>query len=258
MSVPLATSSLSRRLRGLVLPLALMAGWEAASRSGLPGTHLLPSLLTVAERSWQQFAGAHLLDDIAASLARTLLGFAIGSVLGLIVGLAFGLSRIAERLIGPTFDALKQIALFAWIPLISVWFGVGETAKIAFIALAAFTPMVVNAWEGARGIDKHYVEVARVLTFSRSTFIWRVVLPGALPSIFVGLHLSLIYAWLATVGAEYFMTTGAGIGSLMMDERERYHMDLVLMCMAVLGIVGLLLNQAAARLEARLLRRRHL
>jgi sulfonate transport system permease protein len=247
-----------RRLRGCVLPLLLMAGWEAASHSGLPGTQLLPSFVLVAERGWHQAIAAGLLDDILASLARTLAGFAIGSALGLAAGLTFGLSRTVERLIGPTFDGLKQIALFAWIPLISVWFGVGETAKIAFIAVAAFTPMVVNTWEGARHIDPSYVEVARVLTFDRATFIRRVVLPGTLPSILTGLHLSLIYAWLATVGAEYFMTAGPGIGSLMMDERERYHMDLVLMCMAVLGIVGLLLNQIAARLEARLLRWRHL
>jgi sulfonate transport system permease protein len=243
-----------RRLRGIVPPLVLAFAWEAASRSGLPGTHLLPSLVVVVERAYTQFAERHLLHDITASLTRTLLGFVIGSSLGLVVGLAFGLSRTVERLIGPTFDALKQIALFAWIPLIAVWFGVGETAKVAFIALAAFTPMVVNAWEGARSVDKQYAEVARVFTFSRAQFIRRVALPSATPSIFTGLHLSLIYAWLATVGAEYFMTLGPGIGSLMMDERERYHMDLVLMCVVILGLIGLVLNRGVARLEGRLLR----
>jgi sulfonate transport system permease protein len=243
-----------RRPRGVVPPLVLALAWEALSRSGLPGMHLLPSLVVVAHRVYTQFDTGHLLDDITASLTRTLLGFAIGSSLGLVVGLAFGLSRTIERLVGPTFDALKQIALFAWIPLIAVWFGVGEAAKVAFIALAAFTPLVVNAWEGARGVDKQYIDVARVFAFSRPQFIRRVVLPSATPSIFTGLHLSLIYAWLATVGAEYFMTIGPGIGSLMMDERERYHMDLVLMCVVILGLIGLVLNHGVARLEGWLLR----
>jgi sulfonate transport system permease protein len=243
--------------RGLLLPVLLALTWEASSRSGLPGTHLLPSLALVAERTWRGFAEGWLVLDIAASLGRTLAGFAIGATLGLVVGLAFGLSRPVAQAIGPTFDAMKSISLFAWIPLISIWAGVGEAAKIAFIALAAFTPMVVNAWEGARSLDPGLIEVARVLTLSRSQRLRRLVLPAALPSLFAGLHLALVYAWLATVGAEYFMTLGAGIGSLMMDERERYRMDLVLMCVVFLGLIGLALNQLASRIEHRLLAWQH-
>lgn len=239
--------------RGLILPLLLAAAWETASRSGLPWTHLLPSLVLVVERAWTGFIHGDLAYDVAVSLGRTAAGFAIGSILGLTAGLALGLSRVVERLAGPLFDGLKQIALFAWVPLISVWFGVGEVAKIAFIALGAFTPMVVNAWEGVRTIDPRLVELGRVSMLGPVDRLRLIILPGALPSIFAGLHLSLIYAWLATVGAEYFMTIGAGIGSLMMDERERYRMDLVLMCMILLGLVGYSLNRLAAHFETRLL-----
>lgn len=251
-----AASRVSRRLHGLFPVLALLAGWEAASRSGLVDPKLLPSLLTVAGRAGQELAEGRLAVDVAASLARDIAGFTIGSLAGILVGLLLGLSRLADRLIGPSFNAVKQIAIFAWIPLISVWFGVGEEAKIAFIALAAFTPVVVNTWEGARAAPPKLAEVARVLEFGRWRTLRLVTLPAALPAIFAGLHLGLINAWLATVGAEYFMTVGPGIGGLMTEGREHFHMDLVLLGVLLLGLIGLALNTLATRLEARALRRR--
>ncbi|GLR79165.1 ABC transporter permease (plasmid) [Azospirillum oryzae] len=246
-----------RRLQGLAPVLALLAGWEIASRSGLLDPKLLPSLLTVAGRAGRELAEGRLAVDVAASLARDIAGFGIGSLAGIVVGLALGLSRAAGRLIGPSFNAVKQIAIFAWIPLISVWFGVGEEAKIAFIALAAFTPVAVNTWEGACAAPCKLMEVARVLEFGRWRSLRLVILPAALPAIFAGLHLGLINAWLATVGAEYFMTVGPGIGGLMTEGREHFHMDLVLLGVLLLGLIGLALNTLAARLEARALRWRH-
>ena len=245
---------LPRRWRGFVLPLLILVVWETASRSGAVDHRLLPSLVRVAARAWTELSHGNLPGDLAASLERSLAGFAVGAVLGLAAGLAFGLSRWTARLVGPSFDAFKQIALFAWIPLIAMWFGMGETSKIVFIALAAFTPVVVNSWEGAANVPVQQVEIARVLNFGPIDLLFRLILPAAAPSIFAGLHLALIYAWLATIGAEYFMTIGPGIGSLMMGARERFEMDLVLLCVLLLGAVGLCLNQGMGWLERRALR----
>jgi sulfonate transport system permease protein len=165
-----------------------------------------------------------------------------------------GLSRTLDRYVGPTFNAVKQIAVFAWIPLISVWFGVGEAAKVAFIALAAFTPVVVNTWAGARSVPRDLGEVADVLTLSRWQRLTRLEIPSALPSIFVGLQLSLIYSWLATVGAEYFMTIGPGIGGLMTEGREQFHMEVVILGVLLLGGIGFGLNRLAGLLETGVLR----
>lgn len=247
----------ARRLHGFLPAIVLLVAWEASSRFGLVDAKFLPSLVTVAERAATELTEGRLLGDIAASLARDLAGFAIGSALGVPFGLALGLSRAVDRVVGPTFNAIKQIAVFAWIPLISVWFGVGEEAKLAFIALAAFTPAAVNSWGGARAVPKTLVEVADVLTFSRRQVLVKVAIPAALPAIFIGLHLGLIYAWLATVGAEYFMTVGPGIGGLMTEGREHFQMDLVLLGVLLLGLIGLALNHIATRLEARTLRWRH-
>ncbi len=154
----------------------------------------------------------------------------------------------------PTFNGLRQIAILAWIPLIAIWFGVGETAKVVFIAAAALIPVVLNTYEGMHGASTELVEVARALTFTRWQVVTRLYLPSALPSIATGVHLALIYAWVASIGSEYFMTIGPGIGGLIIAGRENFQMDLVLLGILVLGLLGFLINRGASAIETRLLR----
>jgi sulfonate transport system permease protein len=237
-------------MRGAVLPVLLLLLWETASHSGLIDPHILPPLEAVAAGA----ADPSLPGDLKASVLRYLAGFAVGSTAGVLFGGVLGLSRIAERLLLPSFDFLKQIAIFAWIPLIAMWFGVGETAKVVFIAMAAFTPVVVNTIEGIRGAPRQLLEVGAVLTFGRFQRIRRIILPAALPAIMTGLQLALIYAWLATIGAEYFMTAGPGIGGLIIDGRERFQMSEVMLGVVLLGGIGFLFARIAMALESRLLR----
>jgi len=237
-----------------VLPALLLAAWEAASRSGAVDPHLLPSLEQVLAAGDQVTGLRHVSGDLLASLQRDLTGFAIGTLFGLVFGTALGRSRLAAALLEPSFNVFKQIAIFAWVPLISMWFGVGELAKVIFVALAAFTPVVLNTAQGVRATPPHLIEVGRVLCLSREQMIRRVYLPAALPSILTGVHLALIYAWLATIGAEYFMTTGSGIGGLIIEGRDRFAMDLVMLGVLLLGLVGFALNRVAELAENRLLR----
>jgi sulfonate transport system permease protein len=243
----------STRWRTIALPLALLVGWEVAAHAGIVKALFLPPLEALAARGWTEIVDGELALDIAMSLTRDLAGFIIAAVVGVPLGLALGLSRIVERVFGPTFSAYRQIALFAWVPLISMWFGTGEEAKIAFVALAACNPIVFNSAEGARSIPTHYREVARVLTLGRLQFLRYVALPGAFPSIVTGLHLGLIYAWLATVGAEFFLNLGPGLGGRINEGRELFQMDLLLLCVLLLGAIGILLNKLAGLAEARLL-----
>lgn len=240
----------------LAMPLGLLLLWEAASHLGWVDVRFLPPLETVAERAWREFGHGALWTDLAASLARDVAGFAIGSLIGVGVGLVLGFSPTARRIFGPSLLVHRQIALFAWVPLISVWFGSGEAGKVAFIAMAAFQPNVINSWQGVRDIPRHHLELARVLTFSRADFIRFIALPGALPTIFTGLHAGLIYAWQATVGAELFMTIAPGIGGRMMEGRQLFQMDLVLVAILLLGLFGIAFNKLASLAEARILRRR--
>lgn len=245
-------SGLQQYARGFVLPLTLLALWEAASRFGWADIKFLPPLEDVADRAIAEFGSGGLAIDVMASLGRDLAGCAIGSVLGVGVGLVLGFSRLAQKVLGPSLLVHRQIALFAWVPLLSVWFGSGEVGKIAFIAFATFQPNVINTWQGVRDIPGKYVELAAVLTFSRGDFIRFVALPGAWPSIFTGLHAGLIYAWQATVAAELFMVIAPGIGGRLMEGRQLFQMDLVLVSILLLGLIGVAFNKLAGLAEARI------
>jgi sulfonate transport system permease protein len=131
---------------------------------------------------------------------------------------------------------------------------VGEAAKIVFIMAAVLIPVVLNTYEGMRGASTQQIEVARALTFTRWQIVVRLYLLYALPSIATGVHLALIYAWVASIGSEYFMSVGPGIGGLIIAGRERFQMDLVMLGIVILGVVGFLLNLAASAVETHLLR----
>jgi sulfonate transport system permease protein len=240
-----------RRLRGVALPLGLLMLWELFSHSGLVNPQFLPPLEKVVATAVRELASGELLVDLLISLRRDLTGFAIGTVLGGTIGILLGLSSIADRIFTTWFNGLKQIALLAWIPLISIWFGFDEAAKIVFIALAASIPVILNIVEGIRGTSKKDIEVGEIFQFSRWQFIRLIYLPSALPSILTGIHLALIYSWLATIGAEYFMAIGPGIGGLIIAGRERFEMDMVMLGIIVLGVVGFALDRLASSLEHR-------
>jgi len=240
--------------RGLVVPALLIVVWETLTRLHLANARLLVPPEQVVKSAVAFVRGGDLFGNLKASLVRDLTGFAFGSAAGLLVGSIMGTSRLSERLIGPSFHAAKQVALFAWIPLMSVWLGTGELAKVVFIALSAFYPVVVNTYEGIRGIGREYVEVARAFRFTRWQVLRKVVLPGALPSIFAGIHLALIYSWLGTLGAEYLLAPALGVGNLMIDGRERLAMDQVILGLVVAGLIGFGLNSVASAAESHFLR----
>ena len=240
-----------RRLRGFALPLGLLLLWELFSHSGLVNPQFLPPLEKVAAAAMRELANGELPFDLLVSLRRDLTGFAIGTVLGGTIGILLGLSPIADRIFTTWFNGLKQIALLAWIPLISIWFGFDEAAKIVFIALAASIPVILNIVEGIRDTSRKDIEIGEIFQFSRWQFIRLIYLPSALPSILTGLHLALIYSWLATIGAEYFMAIGPGIGGLIIAGRERFEMDMVMLGIVVLGVVGFALDRLATSIEHR-------
>ena len=177
------------RLRGWVLPVLILAVWWAVVASGASDSPLLVSPLAVWQRGVGQVTSGELWVALSASLWRMAWGFVIGSSIGLAVGALLGWSRWAERLVGPTFHTLKQISLFAWIPMLSMWFGLGDAAKIAFVAMAAFFPVVLNTLEGLRSVPREYLEVARVCEFSVWQTLRSVVAPAAAPSLFTGIQL---------------------------------------------------------------------
>lgn len=248
-----------RLWRPLVLPIALLALWTVLSAAGIGNPNLLVPPLAVVQAAIDSIASVALPAAVGATLTRTAVGWSIGVALGLALGILLGQSGLARRLIDPTIDSTRQIALFAWIPLLSAWLGNGEGLKIALIALGAFFPMVLAAEAGCRNVPLPYREVARVLELDRRTEIWRIVLPAAAPSILSGLELSLNIAWLGTIGAEYLIGTGYingmgdGIGAYLASAREYARMDQVLIGVLTLALTGIALDRCVVLLSRKIL-----
>jgi sulfonate transport system permease protein len=233
---------------GATIPLIILLAWTIATHAGWLDVRLWSSPDLVLKAGWEGLRDGSLPAALSASLKRDLAGFVIGAGAGLLAGLLLARVRIADLLLAPTLNAARQIALFAWVPFLSLWLGNGEEGRIAFIALASFFPVQLNTHQGARNIEPRHLEVARVLRLKPHRVLLKIVLPVARPAILTGLRLGLIYAWLATVGAEYLFSTTNGIGAMMMDAREMFRMDLVILGMAVIGGVGFALNIALTRL----------
>jgi sulfonate transport system permease protein len=242
------------RYKALALPVLIIALWWLASARTWVNPLLLPSPREVARTSWLLVRTHEYWEGLGISLVRTLLGFFIATALGGVIGIALGGSRWANRIAGPTFHAFRQIAPFAWIPLISAWFGGGDITKVAFITVAALPAVIFNTIEGVQSLHPDHRELARTFEISRWRYLSQVVTPSALPAIFTGLQLALVVAWLATVGAEYFLQIGPGVTFYLSEGRSLARMDMVLFGIATIGLFGFLLTWLLTLVERRVLR----
>lgn len=246
----------SRIALGAVAPATILAVWLALRATHRIPDYLLPSPAAVFARFWTGGSDGTLWHDFSATLQRVLKGFVLGCSLGLSFGLALGASRSIERLFGPLFLAFRQVAPFAWIPLLSLWFGGAEAGKLAFITLTAFAPSAVNSWRAARAIPFAYRELAAALTLSRLDEFRLVTFPGALPGILTGVRLSLIYAGVTAIGAELFLDIAPGLGGRLNEARDKFEIDLMLAALIALATMGLVFSQLAAIGERKLLKSR--
>jgi sulfonate transport system permease protein len=245
-----ARISSADRWRGLVIPLVLLAVWAIAASMTSSPQSLLVSPLAVLRAASESIANGDLPGAVAATILRAVLGWSIGAVIGFAAGLLLGLSSLGQRLAAPTLHSARQIALFAWIPLLSAWFGNGEAMKLALISLSAFFPVLLHVEAGCRNAPLPFREVARLYGFSRLDEVRSVILPAAAPTIVSGLELAFVTAWIGTIGAEYLIGTGYmnaspdGIGAFLSGARENARMDLVVVAIIALGAIGFAIDRA--------------
>jgi sulfonate transport system permease protein len=187
-----------------------------------------------------------------ASLRRVLGGLLIGGTIGVMLAILSGLSRFGEDMIDSTVQMLRTVPNVALIPLLIIWFGIGEATKIALIAIATAFPLYINVYAGIRNVDVSLVEAGRTLGLSRAGLVRHVVLPGALPNALVGLRYSLAVAWLVLVFGEQVNAT-AGIGYLMSNAREFFQTEVIVVCLAVYALLGLGVDLTIRLLERVLL-----
>jgi sulfonate transport system permease protein len=242
-----------RRVMPWLVPLAMLLLWELASLRGWLSAHVLPEPLAVARAFWQLAESGELWTHLAISARRAAIGFAVGGGLGLLLGLATGSFRLAETLLDSTLQMLRNIPVLALIPLAILWFGIDETAKLFLVALGVFFPVYLNTFHGIRTVDKGLIEMARSYGLSGWQLYRQVILPGALPSILVGVRYSLGLVWVMLIVAET-VSAQAGIGYLTMNAREFLQTDVVLVGILLYAALGKLADVAARAMERRWLR----
>ncbi len=237
---------------GLILPVAVLLLIEGASRAGWIAANLLPPPSEVAATLLDLARQGALTGHILASTGRVLAGFALGTGLAVLVGALTGLSRIADALLTPSFQALRAIPSLAWVPLLLLWLGIDEASKIVLIAIGAFFPVYMGTVSGIAHVDRKLVEVARLRGFGGVTLARRVLLPAAMPALMTGLRNGLSLAWMFMVAAE-LIAASRGLGYLLTDGRETSRADLVLAAIALLAVLGKLSDSLMAALETRVL-----
>lgn len=242
--------------RALLVPALALLAYAIAVDGGRLDHPLLVPLQRIATAPFLDPDGRALWGAIGLSLLRVLTGGGLGVLAGLGAGVALGLWQKGRDALSPPVHLLRQITLFAWIPLLTAWFGNGETAKITFIALSAFFPAFLHAEQGLRGVPQPYRELARVLRLPLRRRVTRLMLPAALPDILLGLEIATLSAWIGTVGAEYAIGSGGGLGAFLATAREHFRMDLVLAGVAALAGIGYAVNTGATSLIGTLRRGR--
>ena len=252
-----------RRLLGLLVPVALLALWQVAAGADLISTRLLPAPSTVLSSLREFFFGERRrtlsgvvpyagagFDHLQSSLVRCGVAWLLAVAVGVALGLLLGLSALTRDLLDPVLNALRAVPLFAWLPLVLIWFGIGEGAARALIFLGALWPVLVATADATARVPRGHVETARMLGTPRRA-LWRTVyLPSALPEVLTGLRLSLTLAWTCVIVAE-LNGFSLGLGAMMNGARETGRTEQVVVGIIVFAAVGLL-----ADLVLRLLTRR--
>jgi sulfonate transport system permease protein len=234
--------------RRAYVPLLIIVIWQAIATAGLVAPQTLPAPSAIAASFWQLAVTGQLADNIWVSLERVVIGLGIGVTVGTALALLAGLSRLGEDAIDASVQMVRTLPHLALIPLMIMWFGIGETPKITLIALGSLFPIYLNLFSGIRGADRKLREAASTLGLSHAETIWNVVLPAALPSFLVGLRQAFGISWITLVVAEQ-INASAGIGYLVMNARDFLRTDIIFVGLTIYALLGLLTDQAVRLLE---------
>lgn len=236
-----------------ILPVLLIVLWQQASSYGFLQKRILPDPSEVVVSFWQLLLSGELLKHVRISAERALLGLLIGGGLGLFLGLLNGTSKFAATILDSTLQMIRNIPALALIPLVILWFGIDETAKLFLVAVGVFFPIYINTYHGIRSVDPHLIEMGKVYGLTRWELYRQIILPGALASILVGFRFSLGLVWVLLIVAET-ISAQSGIGYMTMNAREFLQTDVVLVGILLYALLGKVADSFAKVLERYFLR----
>ncbi|NEI70896.1 aliphatic sulfonate ABC transporter permease SsuC [Rhizobium lusitanum] len=236
-----------------LLPVVVIAAWQLGSSFGWISTRIMPSPAAVVVAFWQTTISGQLPNNILVSAGRAFAGLLVGGSIGFLLGIANGVSRLSEQLTDTTLQMLRTIPHLAMVPLVILWFGIGEESKLFLTALGVLFPIYLNTYHGVRNVDRGLIEMGRVYGMSNWTLFRKIIFPGALPSILVGLRFALGIMWLTLIVAES-IAASSGIGYMANNAREFGMTDVVVLTLVIYAILGKLADVVARTIERRALR----
>lgn len=240
------------RLAAFLVVAGILAAWQLASSLGLANAYLLPSPLRVGSALARSAASGELERHAAASMLRVFEGFGLAVLLAFPAAILVFSAPALGSALNPILTFLRNVPPLALVPLLILWFGIGEASKLALIVLASFFPIFMGTLTGLAGVDPRLVEMGRSVGFSRSRILGRIMVPESVPSVANGLRLGLGYSWRALVGAE-MVAASSGLGYWILDSEEMSRIDLVFAGILAIGALGILIDKAALAAARRLL-----
>jgi sulfonate transport system permease protein len=236
-----------------LVPLAIILLWQWSSDAKLLSSRILPAPLAVVKAAITLSASGELWTNVRVSALRALSGLAVGGSIGLVFGILTGASRVAETLFDTSIQMVRNIPALALVPLVILWFGIEEGAKLTLLSVGVFFPIYINTFHGIRSVDPQLVEMGHAYGLSRWQMVKNIILPGALPSMLVGLRFALGLVWVILIVTET-ISAQSGIGYMTMNAREFLQTDVVVLGILLYAALGKLADVTAKLLERTLLR----
>ncbi|MBN2468388.1 MAG: ABC transporter permease [Deltaproteobacteria bacterium] len=222
---------------GLVPIIIFLGIWEISVRLHItPGHFFLPPFSSILQESYDLIVSGVLVVHYLKSFLRVIIGFLTGSIAGLIVGIFMGWKETVNRAFHPIFSLLYPIPALGWLPILMIWFGIGELLPIAIIFICSFFPVLYNTITGIKSVNQDYIKAAQTLGASKKTILASILLPLALPNIFTGLRLEAGMAWRVVIAAE-MVAIPTGIGALLMKAQSLIRIDIIIVCLMVLSLM---------------------
>ncbi|AGT33394.1 hypothetical protein M493_15890 [Geobacillus genomosp. 3] len=235
------------------LPVLCLIAWQVFAKAGLIPARILPAPSDVSVAAAALVQSGELFQHIWVSLWRALAGFLIGGTIGFVLGLVNGLFRTTEMLFDTSVQMLRNIPHLALIPLVILWFGIGESAKIFLVSLGVLFPIYINTYHGIKSVDRGLIEMGKMYGLNGPALFFHVIFPGALSSILVGVRFALGVMWMTLIVAETISST-SGIGYMAMTAREFMQMDVIVLSILLYALFGKLSDVIARFCERQWLR----
>ncbi|MBV8924981.1 MAG: ABC transporter permease subunit [Bradyrhizobium sp.] len=236
-----------------VLPFGLLAVWQMLSVTGTVPAAIVPAPSDIWHAARELIDRGELQHDIFVSLRRVAVGFGIGASAGLLLGVFVGLFELARELLDRSLQMIRTIPHLALVPLMILWFGIGEEPRLILVAMGSLFPVYINTVGGIRNVDPKLIELGRSYGLGRIALIWSIVVPAALQPILVGIRYALGVAWLTLVVGETIASRD-GVGYLVQNARELLRIDIIVLAIILYSIAGWLSDLVTRLIEHRLLR----